>query len=403
MYRPPDTIPALIDDAAAAAPQAPALICGDRVLSFGGLATRSNAVAAALEALGIGAGDVVLIWVPNEPAWLEIFIACTRLGAIAFAVNLRFREAEIADILDRTRARAIVYRSRVGDTDFDALFAAAAANASWRPPVVLTLGREPSSGAVSYDELVRSQAVPFPGLTAEPAASPDPDSPIVLFATSGTTSRPKFVQHSQRSIARHAEDVAKSFGLAEDGTVLLQALPYSGVFGFCQAMAALAARRPSVVPAAFDAAEAANLIRERHVTHFNATDEMLALMVAVEPAAATYRTLKLVGAASFSRGPEALARIARAYDIPVVGLYGMSEIQALYARRSLDDPEPVRFQAGGRPVSADASVRCRDPETGEPAGEGGGELECSGPSLFSGYFGDEGADAAAIEISEINQ
>ena len=62
-----------------------------------------------------------------------------------------------------------------------------------------------------------------------------------MFTTSGTTSAPKFVLHPHRSAVEHAIDVAADFEMSGSDAVMLQALPYCGVFGFCQAMAALAA------------------------------------------------------------------------------------------------------------------------------------------------------------------
>lgn len=381
-------IPDLIDSAAEAGVAAPALIAGNRYLGFADLAQRSRSIAAGLAAEGVRAGDVVLLWLPNEPAWLETFFACARLGAICFAVNTRFRAADVAEILDRARPRAVVYRPRFRTIAFDGMLADAVSRAVWRPPLAVSVAADGAEGALLLDDL--AAAPPFGGRLPEPRAG------AVLFTTSGTTSRPKYVLHAHRSIAAHAGDVARDFGMDAADAVMLQALPYSGVFGFCQAMAALAAGRPSVSMAAFDAADAIRLIGTHAITHFNATDDMLAALAEAEPGADAYRSLRLVGAASFNRGPDALAQLARGHGLPVVGLYGMSEIQALYARRALDDPDDVRFLGGGRPVSAAAAVRVRDPETGGPAGaDGAGELECAGPSLFSGYYGDDEATAAA--------
>ena len=75
----------------------------------------------------------------------------------------------------------------------------------------------------------------------------------------------------------------------------------------------------------------------------------------------------------------------------------MSEVQALYARQPLDSPLARRKLGGGVPVSPLAHVRVRDPETGALLGLGQpGELECAGPSLMVGYYGNEKATAEVI-------
>jgi fatty-acyl-CoA synthase len=71
----------------------------------------------------------------------------------------------------------------------------------------------------------------------------------------------------------------------------------------------------------------------------------------------------------------------------MVGLYGMSEVQALYAVQPLDLPLVERIVGGGRPISAQSEVRVRDPDSGEILGPGEpGELEIKGPSLMKEYY-----------------
>ena len=109
----------------------------------------------------------------------------------------------------------------------------------------------------------------------------------------------------------------------------------------------------------FDPVGAGRLIADERVTHFNATDEMLSAIVEVS-SPEMRASLRLIGAASFNRGPETLATLAADHGLPIVGLYGMSEVQALYARRDLHDPPASRFHGGGRPVSRVAEIRVRD-------------------------------------------
>ncbi|MGH8764109.1 MAG: AMP-binding protein, partial [Burkholderiales bacterium] len=88
---------------------APALLDRGRPVSFHALADESCRIAQGLHALGVRAGDRVALWLPNLPAWLAVFFACARLGAIAVAVNTRFRGGELADILQRSRSRVLIF------------------------------------------------------------------------------------------------------------------------------------------------------------------------------------------------------------------------------------------------------------------------------------------------------
>ena len=104
----PDTVTALFDTVAARAPDAPALYYRDALLSYAAAAERVSRLAGFLAAHGIRAGDRVAFWLPSVPAYLLLYLACARLGAIAVAVNTRYRAAEVGDILHRSRAKLLI-------------------------------------------------------------------------------------------------------------------------------------------------------------------------------------------------------------------------------------------------------------------------------------------------------
>src|SRR5690242_18114546 len=92
---------------AEATPEAPAFLHGDRALSFADLHEQSLRAAQGLADLGVGPGDRVALWLPNLPAYPILYFACTRLGAIAVAVNTRYRAVEVADIVGRSGAKVL--------------------------------------------------------------------------------------------------------------------------------------------------------------------------------------------------------------------------------------------------------------------------------------------------------
>ena len=86
-----------------------------------------------------------------------------------------------------------------------------------------------------------------------------------------------------------------------------------------------------------------------------------------------------------------------ARGLPLIGLFGMSEIQALFSARAVDEPPEIRMHSGGRPVASETVVRACDPETGAVLDHGvQGELQIKGPSLMAGYFGNREATEAAF-------
>jgi acyl-CoA synthetase (AMP-forming)/AMP-acid ligase II len=91
------------------------------------------------------------------------------------------------------------------------------------------------------------------------------------------------VLHDQRTVVRHAGDVARGFGYGAPGTVVMITAPLCGVFGFTNAMGALAAARPLVMFPTFDAQESAQAVLRHRVTHTHASDEMIGRMLETVP------------------------------------------------------------------------------------------------------------------------
>ena len=398
----PATPTALLHARAQARPDGPALIDRDRPLGYSELETLSRRLATGLAQAGIGVGDRVALWLPNLPAWLAFFLACARLGAIAVSVNTRFKSVELADIVGRSGCKLLVYWPSFRGIDFAGILD------SIEKPALPEL-----TGLVEYSEeggaAARHRASTGPlglpqRLYADLAACPPmredharPEAGCVIFTTSGTTKAPKFVLHDQQTIVRHARDVAARFGYTAPDAVVLVSVPLCGVFGFCNAMAALTASRPLVMAPTFNAEEAAGMINRHRVTHTNATDDMIAQLLAVLPDDRPYPSLRAVGYGEFSsQYPEIVAR-ADARGIKLFGLYGASEVQALFSRRDPADTVSRRMLGGGLPVAAEARVRVRDIESRAllPHGESG-EIEIHAPSRMVGYFGNDEATAAAL-------
>lgn len=392
-----ETLTALLDARSQQRGAATALIDRGTPVSFAQLAQESRRIASGLRKLGIGPGDRVALWLPNVPAWLAAFFACARLGAIAVSVNTRFRSHELADILQRSGARVLFYWPEFKGIDFEAILAAcdAAALASLEARIAYgETGDDPvsgvhqGSGRIQYAALAASEPLLVPAAT--------PEAGCALFTTSGTTKAPKFVLHDQRTVLRHALDVVQGFGIDADSTILL-APPLCGVFGFCTAMAALAAGRPLVMAPAWDPVQAVRDLAVHRITHANGTDEAFAQMVA-DPAA-DFSNVRFFGFAAFNPAHADLVQRAEARGLRLTGLYGTSEIQALFARQDDRLPAAQRSVAGGRPVSAEARVRVRDPESGALLPHGAaGELEFHSPrSRMVEYQGNPSATAEAID------
>ena len=391
----PQTLPGLLEARAHLA--TPALVERDRPVAYAQILDESRRVATGLAALGVGAGDRVALWLPNVCAWLSTFIACARLGAIGVAVNTRFRSHELADVLSRSGCRVLVFWPGFQRADFGGVLAGCDPESLERIASIVAYAE---SGEAVPSSILGKPATGYATLAASApmaACAAQPDAGCAIFTTSGTTKAPKFVLHDQKTLIAHAFDVVRGFAL-HDRSVCYLAPPLCGVFGACNALAAIAAGRPLVMTPSWDAAVALRQIDRHGVTHFNATDDAIAQLLAATPRNPVLPTVEFVGYAAFNPALDTIVEDADARGLKLVGLYGISEIQALFARQDQRAPVSDRRLAGGRPVNAHSRVRARDPESDRvlPHGESG-ELEFLAPaSRMVEYFGDPLSTAAAL-------
>jgi acyl-CoA synthetase (AMP-forming)/AMP-acid ligase II len=352
-----------------------AIVAGDRSMTYARLADRAGMIAGGLAQMGFRRGDVLALWLPNVPEWLEVLFACARLGVCVAAVNTRYRSAELEYILGMSRARGVVLAPGFLDVDWMAILDDARPKL---PDLEFVLApRDLPMGPHRADEGRREDL-------------------LALFATSGTTSAPKLAGHKQGAVDRHAREVARAFDV-RGGESCLLALPLCGVFGFNTALGALAAGATCLLQEVFDADEAARLMVRHGVEHLNGSDAMLKAILAspeLDPERLRWRR---GGFAEFTNlGGEVVAEADRR-GVAVTGVFGMSEVFALMATWDPEDPTELRARAGGRPICADIEVRACDPESGEVRpDEEPGELQVRGYNVIQRYLHNEPATAAAF-------
>jgi fatty-acyl-CoA synthase len=353
-------------------------------------------IAAWLQSRGVGSGDRVAVWMSNRVEWLALLFALSRLGAALMAVNTRYRSEEVGHILSRSQARMLILQTDVASAHLlDVLGTVERSQLNFLHEIAVVDAPALLPDAIAGIPLVRLE----PQAIAEPVASAGgPDDLCILFTTSGTTSAPKLVMHPQRTIAEHALRSAQFYGLDRPAARLLAALPLCGTFGLTGAMAAYAGGAEVYLMETFEADRAALLLKQHDITHTFGSDEMYRRILARVPKRNPFPRAQLFGFGAFSSSFADFATQGCEDGVPLAGLYGSSELQALFSLQPVDLPISQRIQGGGLPVAGkDAQVRVRDVATGELAPQGArGELEIRTPCAFAGYLNDAQATAKAI-------
>lgn len=349
-----------------------ALIEPGRQINYADLDRQSKQISALLHERGIRAGDRVALWLPNTLEWVTSFLACSRLGAIALLVNTRFRSHEIEDLIERGKAIALIYWPGFKGIDFDGILA----------EVPSTI-RAQLKAIITRDDLLTASR----GTKSVP--TPHGDHGTLTFTTSGTTSLPKFVLHTESVIIRHADAIAKAFEYDQDSCILASA-PFCGAFGFATLIGGLVSGHTVVCEPVSTATSLIALIHEHRVTHTFANNALILEMLQATDDRSVFASCQWFGFASFAPSSGELFQLAEQFNLPLVGLYGSSELHALTAAQPRNpksgDTRHVH-EPGGLLVHPQARVRARDPATGHLVGPGeSGEIEILTPSHMSAYL-----------------
>jgi len=233
------------------------------------------------------------------------------------------------------------------------------------------------------------------GIAPGPMHASGSDLAVVGY-TSGTTGKPKGAMLSHRNFAYTLAHRALWQADRADETELL-VLPVSHLAGMRVMNQSVRLGRTLVLLARWDAQAAVELIERLRVRSWPAVPTMFAEVFGrADLEQRDFSSLaRVYGGASAM--PEALAReIHTRLGLTFLESYGMTEFCGL---SHSNPPHGARRQCAGIPV-VNCDARVIDPDTGEELGANEpGELVMHGPTLFSGYWNNPGATAAAfIEI-----
>src|SRR5262249_32178898 len=168
---------------------AAAVVTGSQPVTFGELRALVDDAARALLAVGIAPGDRVGVWGPNSPEWIVAALGVTTAGGVLVPVNTRFKGAEAAYVVARSKARAIFTVRGFLDTDYPALLASADVALPSLEHTVLLSGDADDSTIGWNDFVARGHDADLDARLA----SIGPDDPSDVVFTSGTTGSPKGV------------------------------------------------------------------------------------------------------------------------------------------------------------------------------------------------------------------
>jgi long-chain acyl-CoA synthetase len=360
----------------------PAIVFGDRTISFAAWDRGANRLAARLVEKGIAPGDRVALYLPNCPEYEIAFFAISRAGAIPTPLNPAYRDREVRyQMLDSGAVAAFVHVSlldtfRLAQSDLPQL----------REVTVVGSGEDEHS----LDTLMSGPDVEPP--TIERSAS----DIAVLPYSSGTTGLSKGVMLTHRNLVSNALQWVHATRTTPEDTLLIF-LPLYHIYGVGLIANALWGGARQVLMERFNMETMLRLVEDEHVTELYVVPPvMMALAAAPEVRAAQFSTLRFLMSAAAPLSPEVAKRVSQRLGKPVIQAYGLTETSPLTHMVALDRASDVLGTVGV--VVPDTECRIVDLETGTQDLQNGevGEVIIRGPQVMAGYWNAPDASAETL-------
>jgi acyl-CoA synthetase (AMP-forming)/AMP-acid ligase II len=261
----PGSVPSMVAASAARFGSRPAVVDGDSRITYAELAEESRRFGGALVASGIGPGDRVALWAPNSARWIVAALGLFGAGAVLVPVNTRFKGPEAADILARSRSRALVTVTDFLGTDYVSMLGDAGVDLPDLATIVVAAGPSPGGSEPWGGFVARATDADLIEVDRRSAAAGADDPSDILF-TSGTTGVPKGVVQTNGRTLLVATDWAAMTGLVADDRYLM-VNPYFHMFGLKAGILAAVHAGATMVPVpVFDVDRVLALVAEHGIT-----------------------------------------------------------------------------------------------------------------------------------------
>ncbi|ALV35097.1 AMP-binding protein [Streptomyces sp. CdTB01] len=347
-------------------PDRPVLLQDDRRLTFGELRARAERVAAGLYDMGVRPGTVVAWQLPTRIETALLSFALARLGAVQTPVIPFYRDREVGFALRESKAEYF------------------AVPGTWRGFDHTEMARRLGAKGVfeAYDTLPDGDPAVLPPPPAEGT------SVRWIYWTSGTTSDPKGVLHTDRSLIAGGSCLAHALRLSADD-VGSMAFPYAHIAGPDYTVMLLLYGFPAVMFEQFALPDALEDYRRHRVTVAGGSTAFYSMFLAEQrkqPGTKVIPSLRLLAGGGAPKPPEVYHAVVREMGVQLTHGYGMTEVPMITMGDPEDSAENLATTEGRPPQGmeiriVDGEVRLR------------GEAVCQGyldPAQTAGAFDDEG-------------
>ena len=348
--------------------------------SFDEMARASDRLAAWLAARGVAKGDPVVLMLGNQVELWESMLGVMKLGAVLLPTTTALTPADLGDRIARSATRHVICNAADTGRFADV------------PGDYTRISVGPAAGWADLREAADTEWTPaeHPGTAV--------DDPVLLYFTSGTTSQPKLVEHTQVSYPVGHLSTMYFLGVQPGDVHLNISSPGWAKHAWSCFFAPWIAEATIFIYnyGRFDAAGLLRQLREREVNSFCAPPTVWRMLINADLGARPAGLREAIGAGE-PLNPEVIDRVRQAWGLTIRDGFGQTETTAQVANTPGSE---VRIGSMGRPLPG-VPVVVVDPLTGQPVqapGEGEICLDLAQHplSLMTGYQGDPERTAEAM-------
>ncbi len=365
-----------------------AIIQDDFTQTWAELDERSNRVANALAAAGVGAGDRVAFVDKNGFEYFEVLFGCAKLNAVTVNINWRLAPPEVAWIANDAQATVFVFGPEFADTV---------------DKISDDLTHTKTFVCLGDDDRFDSYASWLSDDTSDPGVEPGGGDVAFQLYSSGTTGLPKGVMLSNDNLFALLPDASETWGFNED-MVSMVAMPLFHIGGSGWAMAGMFNGGTSVIIRELDPSALIDLIGKEKITHgflVPAVFQFMLMMPNVDDGDYSSLEMLVYGASPITE--EVLAASINKFGCKFAQAYGLTETTGAIVTLPPEDHDPNgpnkhRLRSCGKPNS-NVEMKIVDPDSGEevPMGEVGEIITRSNQNMVGYWNNEEGTRSSFTE------
>ncbi|MBW2442803.1 MAG: AMP-binding protein [Deltaproteobacteria bacterium] len=348
--------------------------------------------------VGIRPGDKIALWSANTPEWMIAFLGLVKMGAITVPIDPAAARDNLYYILEQSESRGLIVAD---STDAGSMISTASAAKSDIPLLehIIVITDSSDTDFMSWNQLMAAGANTSADTLTEYATAVNPEDPVAIMYTSGTTGQPKGVVLDHLGLINKSMVSTERQGISADDRLCLF-FPLFHMFGnTCIALAALLRGAALIMPCrSFDPVKIlADIPVEKCTAIYGSPSMLIALIDNPAFAKDQWAALSkgIIGGAPCPM--ELMRRIVEDIGVSDITVaYGITETSSWITMTHPADAIELRVSTIGTPLPCN-EVKIVDPSSGQSLpSDQQGEL-CTRGFLMKEYYKMPAATAAAVD------